>query len=179
MKLIIVLAAMSASAASAQHSHTKSHAAKPSMAAPTEAGQDAFAAIGEIVSILRSDPQTDWSKVDIEALRKHLIDMNNVTLRSKQSMRSVPGGAIFTVTGEPDVAQAIRQIASAHFTSENMPGGWSMKSVNRADGAVVTVTGPNAADAAQIRALGFVGLMTLGAHHQPHHLMMAKGIGHH
>ena len=47
---------------------------------PQETGQSAFAAIQEIVAMLEADPATDWSKVDIEALRQHLIDMNNVTL---------------------------------------------------------------------------------------------------
>jgi hypothetical protein len=28
---------------------------------------------------------------------------------------------------------------------------------------------------ARIRALGFAGLVTQGAHHQPHHLAMARG----
>ena len=45
---------------------------------PTMPGQDAFGAIQEIVQILQSDPKTDWSKVNIEALRQHLIDMNEV-----------------------------------------------------------------------------------------------------
>jgi len=39
-------------------------------------GQDAFGAIQEIVQILDADPKTDWSKVDLEALRQHLIDMD-------------------------------------------------------------------------------------------------------
>ena len=34
-------------------------------------------------------------------------------------------------------------------------------------------------DAAQIQGLGFFGLMTIGAHHQAHHLMMAKGAAPH
>ena len=41
--------------------------AAPGSAATTEAGQIAFAAIQEIVAILEADPQTDWSKVDIDA----------------------------------------------------------------------------------------------------------------
>lgn len=47
---------------------------------PGETGQAAFAAIQEIVAMLDADPATDWARVDIEALRQHLIDMNNVTL---------------------------------------------------------------------------------------------------
>ena len=49
-------------------------------AVATQPGQGAFAAIQEIVEILAADPKTDWSKVNIDALRQHLIDMNNVTL---------------------------------------------------------------------------------------------------
>ena len=37
--------------------------------APTQSGQAAFAAIQEIVGILEADPRTDWTKVDVEALR--------------------------------------------------------------------------------------------------------------
>ena len=41
-------------------------------ATPTMTGQDAFGAIQEIVRILEVDPKTDWSKVNLEALRQHL-----------------------------------------------------------------------------------------------------------
>jgi hypothetical protein len=40
------------------------------------------------------------------------------------------------------------------------------------------VTARDAEDAkavARVRGLGFIGLLTLGAHHQPHHLAMARG----
>jgi hypothetical protein len=43
---------------------------------PTFPGQDAFGAIAEVVQLLDADPQTDWSRVDLERLRQHLIDMN-------------------------------------------------------------------------------------------------------
>lgn len=59
---------------------------------PTEAGQAAFATIAEIVAILTADPATDWAKVDIEALRQHLIDMDNVTLRAAVSVEQAEGG---------------------------------------------------------------------------------------
>src|SRR5687768_15226365 len=59
---------------------------------PTMPGQDAFGAIAEIVRILEADPATDWSKVDIERLRQHLIDMNEVVLRSVVKQTSIAGG---------------------------------------------------------------------------------------
>ena len=49
---------------------------------PTMPGQEAFGTIQEVVQILEADPTTDWSKVNIAALREHLIDMNEVTLRA-------------------------------------------------------------------------------------------------
>ena len=49
---------------------------------PTMPGQDAFGTIQEVVQILQADPTTDWSKVNIAALREHLIDMNEVTLHA-------------------------------------------------------------------------------------------------
>ena len=51
------------------------------------AGQDAFGTIQEIVRILEADPTTDWSKVNIAALREHLIDMNEVTLHAAATER--------------------------------------------------------------------------------------------
>jgi hypothetical protein len=57
----------------------------PSGTVPKEPGQDAFGTIQEIVQILEADPKTDWSKVNLEALRQHLIDMNEVTLKAETS----------------------------------------------------------------------------------------------
>ena len=38
---------------------------------------------------------------------------------------------------------------------------------------VVTTTDPR--QVIKLKVLGFMGIMVQGAHHQPHHLMMAKG----
>ena len=59
---------------------------------PTMPSQDAFGAIQEIVQILDADPKTDWSKVDLEALRQHLIDMNEVTLKAETAPKQIDGG---------------------------------------------------------------------------------------
>src|SRR5579863_3168646 len=59
---------------------------------PISPGQSAFGAIQEIVEILDADPKTDWSKVDLEALRQHLIDMNEVTLKADQAPKTIDGG---------------------------------------------------------------------------------------
>ena len=64
---------------------------------PTLPGQDAFGAVQEIVRILEEDPDTDWSTVDLDALREHLIDMNEITLHADVRVTRIAGGISATV----------------------------------------------------------------------------------
>lgn len=138
-----------------------------------EGGQSTFAAIQEITAALMNDPATDWSTVDIEALRQHLIDMDNVTLRADVVREDIDGGARFTVTSaDPLVQASIRAMVMAHVTTMNGVEGWDMRAEEVDGGAEMTVTGT---DIARIRGLGFIGLMTVGMHHQAHHLALASG----
>jgi hypothetical protein len=84
------------------------------LGAPTMPGQDAFGTIQEIVQILQADPSTDWSKVNIAALRQHLIDMNEVTLRAAAAERVLDNGIEVTVTGEGRTMEAIKRMVPAH-----------------------------------------------------------------
>jgi hypothetical protein len=169
--LIALLAAVSAPTGSQDHVH------QPGMTHPTttlrEPGQGAFAAISEVVAALMADPATDWSRVNINALREHLLDMDDVTLRSSVRTEEIPGGARFTVTGQGRTVEAIQRMTMAH--APMVPAPFKMDAQERGDGAVVTVTTSDAAGVARIRALGFYGVMTLGAHHQEHHLAIARG----
>ena len=141
---------------------------------PTMAGQDAFAAIQEIVQILQSDPNTDWSKVNIDALRQHLIDMNEVTLHAAATPRIFDTGIEFTVTGEGRTLEAIKRMVPAHVR-ELRDIAWNAKSEDVPNGVKLTVAANEAVPLAKLKALGFMGIMVQGAHHQPHHLMMATG----
>lgn len=152
--------------------------ATTTMTAPSltvqEGGQSAFAAIQEIVAVLMADPGTDWDKVDLETLRQHLIDMDNVTLRSNVVSEEIDGGARFDVTSsDPSVTASIRRMLSAHVATMDGEEGWSMRADDIASGARLTITGN---DSARIRGLGFIGLLTVGMHHQTHHLALASGV---
>jgi hypothetical protein len=142
--------------------------------APTEPGQSAFAAIQEIVQILEDDPRTDWSKVNIEALRQHLIDMNNVTLASHVSSEPLDGGMKFIVTGDGAIRDSIRRMTSAHAATMDGMGGWHFVAQDTEGGSIFEVRVPPQ-DMDKLKALGFIGVMTRGMHHQQHHLMIAKG----
>jgi hypothetical protein len=143
-------------------------------AVPSQPGQAAFAAIQEIVGMLEADPRTDWSKVDIDALRQHLVDMNNVTLAATVASEPVPGGMRFVVSGTGAVQDSIRRMVAAHAATMNGVDGWRFEAATTETGATLTVL-PPAADAARLRGLGFFGVMTRGMHHQAHHLMLARG----
>jgi hypothetical protein len=141
---------------------------------PTRAGQAAFGAIQEIVTILLAEPATNWSKVDIDALRQHLIDMDEVTIRATVQKEPIDHGLRLTVTGDGRTLEAIQRMLPAHAQDTNGLYGWTVQAKPLPDGEELIVTAANDADVTKIRALGFMGLMTLGTH-QMHHLAMAKG----
>lgn len=158
----------------AQHA---AHGTKPSSAkaVPREPGQSAFAAIQEIVAILEADPEIDWSRVDIEALRNHLADMDNVTLRADVKTLPVEDGYRFTVTGDGDVTNSIRRMLTAHAATMNGTHGFRYEVAEVPGGAILSVYVSKPSDLQKLSGLGFIGVMTLGAHHQEHHLALASG----
>ena len=143
-------------------------------------GQDAYAAIAEVVRILEADARTDWSKVDLEALRQHLIDMNDVTLRSSVKQTAVAGGAVFEVTGEGRTAAAIRRMLASHSRMLEMLPAYTALAEEIPGGARLTVKAKRPGDSvteSKVRGLGFIGMLTVGAHHTTHHLAVARGEG--
>jgi hypothetical protein len=141
-------------------------------------GHAAFGAIQEIVEVLEADPATDWRKVDIEALRQHLIDMDNVTLHAEVKVEPVAGGLRFVASGTGPVRDSIQRMVDAHAKIMNGVDGWNFVAANTATGADLTVTVPDK-DADKLRGLGFIGVLAHGMHHQAHHLMIARGIDPH
>jgi hypothetical protein len=137
-------------------------------------GQDAFGAIAEVVKILRADPMTEWQKVDLESLRQHLIDMNAVTLGTTVTSEPVDGGLRMTITGTGRSREAVRRMVGAHshiLMSEGLLG----RAEEIPAGIRWTVTTSDPQRLAELRALGFIGILTLGDHHTTHHLQLARG----
>lgn len=162
-------------------SHERMHAehmARMHAAGPALPGQDAFGAIAEVVRLLNADPKTDWNKVNLERLRQHLIDMHEVVLRSAVTQSPGPAGLVMEIRGAGRTAEAIRSMVVPHAVELDRMPRWSAKTETMPDGVRLTVTAKDAGDAktiARIRGLGFIGLLTEGAHHGPHHLAIAKG----
>jgi hypothetical protein len=151
------------------------HSGEMENAIPAMPGQDAFGAIQEIVGKLDADPTTDWSKVDLEALRQHLIDMNEVTLKAEATATAVDGGLAIAVTGSGRTLAAIQRMVPAHAQEIDGFNNWHAGTERLANGVMLTVTSTDPKEAQRIRGLGFIGILVSGSHHRPHHLAMAKG----
>ena len=150
----------------------------PGVGGLRQPGQDAFGAMAEVVRTLEADPGTDWSKVDLERLRQHLIDMNEVVLRAAVKTSPVTGGITMDITGSGRTAQSIRAMIVPHAAELDRMPAWSAKTEPLPDGVRLIVVARDPSDAstvARIRGLGFAGLLVQGGHHGPHHLAMAKG----
>jgi hypothetical protein len=145
---------------------------------PVEPGQGAFAAIAEIVALLSADPATDWSRVDIDALRNHLVDMDQVTLNSEVAVTETDDTIVFTATGSGRTVASIQAMVPAHAAELTRTGTWEAVGEPVENGATLTIKVTDPQERQKLKALGFYGVMATGAHHQQHHLMMATGQGH-
>ena len=153
-------------------------AAQPSSRVPTASGQAAFGAISEVVQILDADPATDWAKVNLEALRQHLIDMDAVMMRSSVKQRNVAGGIEAEVTSTGVALASLQRIAENHNQMLNMMPDYRVSLVQLSSGVRLTILARDAANVktvARIRGLGFAGMLTEGDHHAAHHLAIARG----
>lgn len=172
----VLLTAGAAFAAEKTHDHG---AMMMGSGMPGETGQAAFAAIQEIVAMVDANPATDWAKVDIEALRQHLIDMSNVTLGAVVEATELGGGVRFSVSGDGPVRESIRRMVMAHAATMNGVDGWAFVTATSDTGAILTVSPPDQASMVILRALSFIGVMARGMHHRQHHLMLATGMDPH
>ena len=147
----------------------------------TQPGNDIFATIQEVVNQLLRDSRTDWSRVNIEALRQHLIDMENFTVNIEiLSQVNIEHGVEIVL--KPTIAQAeasLDRAFAAHPAMLKQEVGWIMNADKSRDRYTITITSTNKTDVAKIRALGYVGAMVMGNHHQPHHWAMATGANPH
>jgi len=143
----------------------------------TEAGNDAFGTIQEAIARLEADPNTDWSNVDLEGLRQHLVDMHDMTLNVEVIATSaIPGGIEIVVRATTERAHgALTRVFSAHPAQLQMETGWTMRVAEAGRRFTLTTTTSNASEVEKLWGLGYIGLMALGDHHQLHHWAMASG----
>jgi hypothetical protein len=175
LALLATLAATPALAQSTTHQHSTGH--DPSQAQQTtplnEPGQGAFAALAEIVALLRASPDTDWKSVNITALRDHLVDMDHLVTDTTVQTTPLPNGLEIRIAIPDRATSAALRMVPAHAPVLATETVWSSTVTDAGDHLIWRVTNPT--DAAQIQSLGFFGLMATGDHHRAHHLALALG----
>lgn len=158
----------------AMNEHDMQHVSQQTQTNQPQEGLTVFGTVQQIVAQLEADPSTDWSQIDIPSLQQHLVDMEFLSLFTSVESRDVRDGAEFTIRGEGRALEAIHRMVPMHAQQIADDYGWQTQVETRSDGAVLRVAASGKAD--MVRAIGFLGFMSLGDHHTPHHLVMG-GIG--
>ncbi len=142
-----------------------------------QSGNEIFGTIQEVIQKLEANPNTDWSKVNLEALRQHLLDMKAFTEEVEVlSKKPIKNGVEVTVHPKSDRAVgALKKLFKMHPNMIKSEKGWTMEAQQDGENWVITCTTEKADEVDKIRALGYIGLLAEGSHHQLHHWMVATG----
>ncbi|MGA9588894.1 MAG: hypothetical protein WBV11_03595 [Salegentibacter sp.] len=140
-------------------------------------GNEIFGSIQEVIHQLEADPTTDWSTVDLEALRQHLLDMKAFTEEvSVISKEPVENGVQIKVKPQTErAAEALKRVFRMHPSMLKQEKGWNMSTKQEGGQWTMSVTTEKTSEVEKIRGLGYIGLLAEGAHHQLHHWMIATG----
>ena len=143
----------------------------------TENGNDAFGTIQEAIQALNDKKDLDWSKVKIETLRQHLQDMNNMTLNVEiLSQENVENGArVIVKPHNAEVRASLERVLAAHPPQMKRETGWTMNIIQEKDFFTIETTTQVISETEKVRALGYIGWMALGNHHQHHHWALING----
>jgi hypothetical protein len=176
MTIVMPMASAHMHHANMSHTAMMGHNIAPTQVVLTESGTDPFATLQEVITALEADPSTNWERVNIEALRLHLVEMQDMTINVAVKQRHINNGfqAVVTPTTS-NAVQSLTRVLSGHPAQMKAETGWDMQVQINNSVFILTVTTDNAKDVAKIRGLGYIGVMAYGNHHQPHHWAMASG----
>lgn len=174
----LLVGALVAAPSPAAAQHASGHPAADGAAIPLQQpGNAAFAAVREVVEALNARDDVDWSRVDLEALRQHLVEMERFTLEAEVVEREeIDGGLRVGVRGpDAEVHRSLARSLGAHAPVLARETGWNVSATEEADRIVLEATADTDEEAERIRGLGYIGLMATGAHHTEHHWQIATG----
>src|SRR5690625_2345947 len=141
-----------------QHGEKKTHHQHHSELPYTplkQTGSDVFDAMQEVIEHLKSDPDTDWSKVDLEGLRQHLIDMKAFTEEVEVlEQNPIDSGVKILVKPETDrAAKALQHMLSMHPKMMKVERNWDMKAQQKKDVWEIACTTSNPDEVDLLRGL--------------------------
>jgi hypothetical protein len=178
--VFVVLFALLLAAAAAPPSTPSVEAGAPSAShrpsSPPTAAPTSLAVLAGLVARLEADPTSDWRRVDLEAVRRHLADLERVTLAAEVRAEELPGGVGLTVTGpDPASVAAIRRLLPERAARLAEARRWKVATVTVAEGLRVEVRSLDPREAGRIRALGLTGLLVVGPLDEAYLLSLARG----
>ena len=174
--IVIPMASAHMHHANMNHAAMMGRNTAPTQVVLTESGTDPFATLQEVITALEANPDTNWEKVNIEALRLHLVEMQDMTINVDVKQQYIDNGFQAVVTPTTNRAvKSLTRVLSGHPMQMKAETGWDMQVQNNNSVFTLTVTTNNTKDVAKIRGLGYIGVMAYGNHHQPHHWAIASG----
>ncbi len=173
MSAVVFSICSSTGIAAAQQHHMKQGSSPLTMP-----GNEIFGTIQEVIHKLEANPNTDWSKVNLEALRQHLLDMKAFTEEvDVVDKKPIADGVEIHVRPHTKQAEgALKRLFSIHPKMLKQEEGWDMTAKQNGNQLwTITCTTRKPSEVEKIRALGYIGLLAEGSHHQLHHWMIATG----
>ena len=160
-----------------QSMHHQHHMMQNNSSSLTESGNDIFSTIQEVIDKLENNPDTDWSKVNIEALRQHLLDMNDMAMNVEViNQKSLENGLEVTIQSlTPRAEKTLAKVFRVHPIHLKRETSWTMQVVQNKNQFIITTTTEDRNQVKKIIALNYIGLMAYGNHHQPHHWGISTG----
>ena len=168
--------------APAQAQHHDMHSPQDTPAPPDSAvlqapGQAVFGTVQEAIRVLEADSTTDWSEVDVDRLRRHLLDMHHVAMHVDVEQKTpIENGVRIRVRPTREAARAaLSRVLEAHPAMLTQETGWTMDVDEGESAYTLRVTTDASGEQDKIRALGYMGLLAYGQHHQRHHWKLVRG----
>ena len=150
--------------------------ARPRAAPAPTAAPASLAVLAGLVARLEADPSTDWRRVDLEAVRRHLADLERVTLAAEVRAEELPGGVGLTVTGpDPASVAAIQRLLPERAVRLAEARRWRVTTASLPEGLRVEIRSLDPREAGRIRALGLAGLLVAGPLDDAYLLSLARG----
>ena len=178
---VFVFVGLTGSVQAQHHNAHSSEMEPPSSAARSTVlqapGQAVFGAVQEAIRRLEADSTTDWSQVDVARLRQHLLDMHHVAVHVTVEQKApIENGVRLRVRPTTEAARAsLDRVLDAHPHMLKQEAGWSMTVEEQGDTYVLRTTTDDPSETAKVRALGYMGLLAYGQHHQRHHWHLVRG----
>lgn len=149
---------------------------RPRAAPAPTAAPTSLAVLAGLVARLEADPSTDWRRVDLEVVRRHLADLERVTLAAEVRAEELPGGVGLIVSGpDPATVAAIQRLLPERAVRLAEARRWRVTTATLPEGLRVEIRSLDPREAGRIRALGLAGLLVAGPLDDAYLLSLARG----